>query len=165
MKLYEVNLAIEQIIERSVDPETGEIDDAVLGELTELQEQKSDILQWIAKKVLNVRADIGSLKAEETRLKDRRLRLEQLENRLIGILSRECQGQKTDLGVATISFRKTTRVDVVNLPDCLKWLKGNFHDDAIKVTEEVSKTKLKELLKDNEIPGAVEVTYQSASLR
>ena len=55
MKLYEVNLAIEDIFERMVDPETGEIigDDALMEELAALQMERGRILEYLAKLVLN----------------------------------------------------------------------------------------------------------------
>ncbi len=54
------------------------------------------------------------LEAEEKRLKDRRQRMEKRHENLIAILDRECGGQKTDLGVATLCYRKSTRVEVSN---------------------------------------------------
>ena len=64
MKLYEVNQAIEDIFERMVDPETGEIigDDALMEELGALQMERSRILEYLAKLVLNNKASIESIK-------------------------------------------------------------------------------------------------------
>ena len=114
MKLYEVNQAIEGIFELLVDPETGELlpDENLLEQLDALQLERSRILEYLAKLVLNTRSQMTALKEEEKRLKERRASLERKDERLMAILDRECAGQKTDCGVATICYRKTTRVEV-----------------------------------------------------
>ena len=58
MKLYEVNQAIEGIFELLVDPETGELlpDECLLEQLSALQLEKSRILEYLAKLVLNTKA-------------------------------------------------------------------------------------------------------------
>ena len=60
MKLYEVNQAIEDIFERMVDPDTGEIigDDALMEELAALQMERGRILEYLAKLVLNNKANM-----------------------------------------------------------------------------------------------------------
>ena len=104
MKLYEVNQAIEGIFELLVDPETGELlpDENLLEQLDALQLERSRILEYLAKLVLNTRSQMTALKEEEKRLKERRASLERKDERLMAILDRECAGQKTDCGVATI---------------------------------------------------------------
>ncbi|MCC8065615.1 MAG: siphovirus Gp157 family protein [Clostridiales bacterium] len=109
MKLYEVNQAIESVIDQMVDIETGEIlpvSDELMEQLNSLEMERDRILGYLAKLVLNTRAEAAALKEEETRLKNRRDRLEKKENRLMEILDRECGGEKTNLGVATLSYRK-----------------------------------------------------------
>ena len=112
MKLYEVNQAIEGIFDLLVDPETGELlpDENLMLQLEALQMERSRILEYLAKLVLNTRSQVAALKEEEKRLKERRAVLERKENRLMDILDRECHGEKTDCGVATICYRKTTKV-------------------------------------------------------
>ena len=74
MKLYEVNQAIEGIFELLVDPETGELlpDENLLAQLDALQMERSRILEYLAKLVLNTRSQMSALKEEEKRLKERR---------------------------------------------------------------------------------------------
>ena len=116
MKLYEINLEIMRLVDAiQFDEETGEIlgeADELFEQINALQMEKSKILEYLAKLVLNIRGDVASLKAEENRLKDRRQRLEKKEARLLRVLDRECAGQTTDLGVATLGYRKTSRVEV-----------------------------------------------------
>lgn len=169
MKLYEVNQAIEDIFERMVDPETGEIigDDALMEELAALQMERSRILEYLAKLVLNNRADIASINEEERRLRDRRSVLERKTDKLMEILDRECAGQKTDCGVATFCYRKTARVEVSDLDTAVAWLDENGHKDCYRIpSPEISKTEVKRLLADgSEIPGVELVQDYSCSLR
>ena len=63
MKLYEVNQAIEDIFEQLVDPDTGEVlaDEALMAQLEDLQLERNRILEYLAKLVLNTRAQAASL--------------------------------------------------------------------------------------------------------
>lgn len=171
MKLYEVNLKILSALDRlDFDPETGEIGeetDEVLAELDALQMEKARILEYIAKATLNVRSDAAELKAEEDRLKRRRQALERKEEKLIHILDRECGGEKTDLGVATLSYRKSESVEVSDAAKAVAWLRDNGHEDCVRVpAPEVAKDAVKKLLKgDVEIPGVAIVAKNNCSLK
>jgi DNA-binding transcriptional MerR regulator len=96
MRLYEVNQEIQRLLLLiEPDPETGVIPDncdEILEQLNALTMKRSDILEYLAKVVLDIRADISALKAEEKRLKERRTVLEHKEERLMQILDRECAG-------------------------------------------------------------------------
>ena len=171
MKLYEVNEAIQSLLlQLEPDPETGEIamdDDAILAELNGLQMERSRILEYLAKLTLNARAEAAALKDEEKRLRDRRASLERRDERLMVILDRECNGEKTDCGVATISYRKTTRVEVADSEKAVRWLKRNKHLDCFRVpAPEVAKTEVKKLLTaGKKVPGTTLVQDVSCSLR
>ena len=171
MRLYEVNQEIQRLLLLiEPDPETGEVPDncdELLEQLNALTMKRSDILEYLAKVVLDIRADITALKAEERRLKDRRTILEHKEDRLMQVLDRECAGQKTDCGVATISYRKTTRVDVSDAEKAVRWLKRNKYTDCYRIPEpEVSKTNVRRLLQDGvNVPGVVLTQDMSCSLR
>lgn len=169
MKLYEVNQAIEDIFSLLVDPETGEVipDEALLAQLESLQMERSRILEYLAKLVLNTRSQVSELKEEEKRLKERRAMLERKDDRLMAILDRECHGEKTDCGVATICYRKTTKVDVRDDATAISWLMENGHPQCYKVpAPEISKSEVKKLLTaGTEVPGVALVQDYSCSLR
>ena len=171
MRLYEVNQEIQRLLLLiEPDPETGVIPDncdEVLEQLNALAMKRSDILEYLAKIVLDIRADISSVKVEEKRLKARRTVLEHKEERLMQILDRECAGQKTDCGVATVSYRKTTRVDVSDAAKAVRWLKRNKYTDCFRIPEpEVSKINVKRLLQDGvTVPGVSLTQDMSCSLR
>ena len=170
MKLYEVNAAIQELLLMlEPDPETGEVaaTDDIIEQLGQLEMERSAILEYLAKVVLDTRAGIDALKNEEKRLKERRLAMERKDERLMQILDRECAGQKTDCGVATICYRKTTRVEVSDDQTAITWLMENGHYNCYKQpAPEVSKSEVKKLLQGGtEVPGLALVQDLSCSLR
>ena len=176
MKLYEVDMAIQEVLmklEDVIDPDTGEIlsspdaADEVLSELEALQMEKTRILEYLAKVTLNTRAEAAAIKAEEDRLKKRRQSLEHKEERLMGIIDRECEGEKTDLGIAVVSYRKSEKLDVTDPKAAIVWLHANGHDDCIKIADpEVRKDDVKKMVKaGTEVPGTVLVAKNNCSLR
>lgn len=169
MKLYEVNQAIEDIFGLLVDPETGEVipDESLMAQLESLQMERSRILEYLAKLVLNTRSQVSGLKEEEKRLKERRAMLERKDERLMSILDRECHGEKTDCGVATVCYRRTTKVDVSDNATAISWLMENGHPQCYKVpAPEISKSEVKKLLTaGTEVPGVALVQDYSCSLR
>ena len=171
MKLYEVNMAIQSALDRlDFDPETGEVGEnteEVLNELDSLQMERDRILEYVAKVALNTRSDAAALKAEEERLKKRRQALERKEEKLIHILDRECGGVKTDLGFATLSYRKSESVEVSDSAKAVAWLHDNGHSDCVRIpAPEVMKDAVKKLIKnDAKIPGVKLVTKNNCSLK
>ena len=160
MKLYDINQQLETLIlALEPDPETGEIpanEEDILAQINSLAMERMDILQYLAKLALNAKADIASLKEEEKRLKDRRQRLEKRHENLIDLLDRECGGKKTDLGVATLLFRKSSRVEITDTSLAYEWLKAHGHESCYTLPPpEISKSAVGKLLDAGEkIPGA-----------
>lgn len=171
MKLYEINAEILRLTDQiEFDEETGEIlcdIDAIYDAIGALQMEKKSILEYLAKIVLNLRAEAAAVKTEEQRLKERRERLTRKEERLMKILDRECAGEKTDLGIATFSYRKTSHVDVSDAAKAIRWLKRNKHLDCFRVpAPEVAKTEVKKLINaGTKVPGCAVVEDYSCSLR
>jgi hypothetical protein len=171
MKLYEINTEILRLTDQiEFDEETGEIFcdiDAIYAAIETIQLEKKSILEYLAKIVLNLRAEAAALKAEEQRLKMRRERLTKKEERLMKILDRECAGEKTDLGVATFSYRNTSHVDVLDMAKAIHWLESNKHFDCFRIPDpEVAKTEIKKLINaGTNVPGCVVVEDYSCSLK
>lgn len=170
MKLYEVNEALENLLLLlEPDPETGEVSadfDSVLAEINALHMERSRILEYLAKLVINCRSDAAAIKTEEDRLKERRQRVERKADRIMEILKRECGGENTDCGVATVRYRNTEKLDVSDSIATIEWLEQHGYDTFIRYKEpEVSKSDVKKLIKAGaEIPGAAIVKEQSCSL-
>lgn len=175
MKLYEINKAILDILDRmGVDPDTGEVIDGdgdkseeTWAELSALQMEKNRILEYLAKEVLNTRADQDALKTEEERLKAKRRVKEKREERLMHILDRECDGVKTDLGVATVAYRRSEVLDVQDTNEAVQWLKDHDLERCIKyIAPEIRKDEVKKLWKGGkQIPGTELVEKRNCSLR
>ena len=171
MKLYEVNMAIQAALDRlDFDPETGEIGEnteAVLQELDSLEMERDRILEYIAKAALNIRSNAVALKAEEDRLSKRRKALERKEEKLVSILDRECGGEKKDLGFATVSYRKSESVEVLDSAKACAWLHDNGHNDCVRIKPpEVIKDEVKKLIKnDANIPGVKLVEKNNCSVK
>ena len=171
MKLYEINEAILRLTDQiSVDEETGEILcdlDAICAAIDALQMERRSILEYLAKLTLNLRSEAAAVKAEEARLRDRRARLEKKEARLMQILDRECAGTKTDLGVATFQYRRTSRVEVTDPAKAVAWLKRRKLTDCFRVpAPEVAKAEVKKLLTaGTKVPGCAVVEDRSYSLK
>ena len=171
MKLYEVNMAIMEVIESYVDLETGEL----LGDPEEMQEQldmlemeKDRILEYLARIVLNDGAEEGALKEEIDRLVERKRKLTRHKEKILKIIDRECAGTKRDLGIATVNYRKSTTLEIDDEEKAVNWLNEHGHEDCVKVAKPtVSKEKAKPLLtKGNiEIPGLRLEEHNNMSLK
>ena len=171
MHLYEVNAQIALLVQQlEVDEETGEIiatSDDIIEQLNALDMERSRILEYVAKLTLEIRAEAAALKAEEIRLAERRRICERKEERLMQVLDRECGGQKTDLGIATLRYRTTSRVEVSDATKAINWLRRHKCRDCIRTRDpEVDKTAVRQLLNGgSKIPGIALVTSQSCSLK
>lgn len=171
MKLYEINEQIQALSDAiDFDPETGEIlgdADSLFDEINKLQMEKKSVLSYLAKLVLNLRAEKSALKLEELRLKNRRERLEKKEERLMQVLNRECDGEKTDLGIATISYRKTSRVEVEDAEKAVRWLRRHKYTACFRVpAPEVAKNEVRKLLgSGTKVPGCSLIEDMSCSLK
>lgn len=171
MHLYEINGEIARLTDEiEFDSQTGEIlcdIEAIEQQIMSLQMEKKSILTWLAKLVLNLRSESAAIKAEEARLRERRERLDKKAERIMKILDRECAGEKTDLGVATFFYRRTSHVDVSDAAKAVRWLKRNKHPDCYRIpAPEVAKAEVKKLINaGTKVPGCTVVEDYSCSLR
>ena len=171
MKVYEVNQQIDALLQMlEPDLETGEIpsdEEEIIARIHDLAMKREDILQYLAKLALNLRAESAMLKAEENRLKQRRDLTDRREGRLIQILDRECGGETTDLGVATLSYRRTSHVEVTDEAKAVSWLKRHKFTEAFRVpAPSVYKAEVKKLLSAGQkVPGCTVVDDRSCSLK
>ena len=171
MKLYEINSELITLLDRlEPDPETGEVPanyEEIIEEINALSLQREEILQYLAKLVMNLRSVAAAIKEEETRLKKRREAFEGREQRVMRVLDRECGGQTTDLGIATLSYRRTSRVDISDEASAVKWLKEHDYTSAFKVPEPtVYKAEVKKLISTGqEIPGCALIEDRACNLK
>lgn len=149
MKLYEINKAIEDVIENgfSVNEETGELlfTENDLDRLYATFEEKVENTALVIKNYANL---VEGMKQEEKNLKARREQVEKKIEYLKGYLGHFLNGEKFTSAKCAISYRKSSFVvveDIGSLPD--KYLRT-------KTVIEPSKACLKESLnKGEEIKG------------
>lgn len=150
MTLYEIDQAIMNL----ADPETGEISD--FDALDSLQMERDQKIENIACYYKNLVSDAAALKAEETAFSDRRKAAERKAERLKEYLSYALSGEKFQTPKCSVTFRKTTRVQVDNPSVAIEWAEINGHRECVKyLAPEIGKTELGKILKSGqEIPGA-----------
>lgn len=155
MKLYELEndyLALMQAIDDEEIPEELISDtlEAIVGEV----EVKADNIACLLK---NVEADIAAIKAEETRLSERRKAKEKAHERLKQYLSDVLQRMgidKVETARSKITFRKSESVEL-DEDTFIAWATENRDDLLTYSAPKANKTEIKKALKNGaEIVGA-----------
>ena len=169
MTIYEIDAQIRELLDKMVDPDTGEVNDDTdaLEALDALTMERNSKLENVACYYKNVSADAAAIKTEESALKKRRETLERKAERLKRYLSDNLNGQKFQSPRAVVTFRKTERVEIGNAALAIASLKSGGHEDALRFKEpEIDKAKVKQYLKDGmDIPGVTLETGLSPSIQ
>jgi len=154
MTLYEINSNIEMILATMVDEETGEVNEESLKALEEMQIAKEEKRENIALYAKNLRAFCDSLKQEKLALAERQKQAENKYERIMSYLQCELDGEKLETSKVKVSYRKTISAVFDDAEICRKWLEDNRYFNAYKVEYSVSKSAVKELMKEGkDIPG------------
>lgn len=155
MKLYELThdyMSLMQAIDNEELPEEAIAD--TLEAITAGIEEKADSIACLLK---NLDADIVAIKAEETRLAERRKAKEKSIERIKQYLSESLQNagiDKVETARNRITFRKSESVEV-NEDAFIKWASVHRDDLLTYSAPKVNKTEVKKALKDGiEIVGA-----------
>ena len=154
MKLYEIDEALAQCF----DPETGEIVDSDAYE--DLQGERDKKIEGIACIIKNRQALIDALKAEKKRMDDRIATLENQNDNTKAFLDSVLDGHRFETEKAVCSYRKSTRVDIVDM--------SKIPDEYLNVKTEIApmKTAIKQALKDNkEVPGCALIETNNLSIK
>ena len=167
LTLYEIDKAIEMALanalEESIDPETGEILQGGFEELEQLSEARELKLENIGAYIKNLSAQVTMLKTEEDNLKERRQATEKKIERLKGYVSNSlinANQSKFESPKVAFSFRKSTKVEVVNL--------DLVPEEYIKteIKKSADKTAIGRLLKaDQAVPGCELITSQNLQIK
>lgn len=145
MTIYQIDEAILGCI----DPETGEVNADMLGELMMKRDQKiENIACWIKNLTSDARELKEEKKALEERIKAKDNRAESLKKYLEGIL----EGQKFETPKCAVSFRKSQSVNISDLSAIpLKFLR-------VKPAEaEADKMAIKAVIKNGETVSGAEL--------
>lgn len=161
MKLYEINAALEALLEM-VDPETGELvcDMDQLEELTIAREEK---LEGLALYTKNMDAMAKAIREEEKALAERRRNLENRSERAKNYLTEMLAGEKLTTSKVAVSYRKSEAVELGE--EFLPWAVAN--DAYLRYKDpEPDKAMIKSALKAGIIiPGAELVSKTSVQIK
>lgn len=144
MTLYEIDQAIQGL----VDPETGELMDYEA--FAALQMDRDAKIENMALWYKDLMADAKAIKEEADTLNERRKALENKAERLKSYLSLALDGEKFQTARCSVTFRKTSSVQVSNPEALIRWLEQNGYDaECVKYKEpDVSKTGIGKLIKE-----------------
>ena len=162
MKLYEINAALQELLDQ-VDPETGELT-CDLEQLEALTLEREDKLEGLALYAKNAKAEAAAIREEEKALAERRKALETRADRAMAFLDAELGGENFHTPRVAVSHRRTESVEIG--AEFLDWAR-TFGDQYLRFTDpEPDKKAIKTALKAGEIiPGAEIVSKYSMSIK
>ena len=152
MTIFEIDRQKLDLIENSVDPETGELilDESQLEALQMDRDRKIENLLMLYKDTL---AQSKVIKDEIENLKGRQSVLDNKAERLKRFAENVLKGEKFETAKVKVSYRSSEAVEISD--SFIAWAKAN-RDDLLKYKEpEIDKKAVKDALKNNEeIVGA-----------
>ena len=155
MTLYEINSQLSALLDRIVDPETGEITD--FAPLDALQLERSKKIENTACYIKNLRVLEDGIAGEVKALQERKKRIANKCRQLSSYLQDNRNGEKFETSRCSISFRRSHPVEVADASAAIEWLAHEGYDDCLRYkAPELSKSGLKELLDSGvEVPGCL----------
>ena len=144
MTLYEIDKSITDLMESSVDPETGEIQDITdaLDALTMEQGQKRENIALFIK---DLSAEAAAIRNEEKALADRRRVTENKAERLKNYLMASLAGEKFSTPKVSVSYRNSTAVYIEDEAEFLR-----EHPEYARIKTEIDRAGIKDALKKGE---------------
>ena len=136
MKPCEINQEIEKLLNQAETTRKEALsEEELFAQISALGLKRDELLQSVAGLALEARENVRSLKAKEKRLKERRLRMQRREERLIAFLGRACGGKQTDLGTATLYYRENSHVEITDAQNAASSLRGSGHEECFRMPE------------------------------
>ena len=160
MKLYEIDSAIEDLLDR----ETGEISDVeAFANLRMMREEKLEGAALYAK---NLASDIKALQEEEKNLHERRTVLEHKRERLERWLSTVLDGEKFSTPRCDVRFRRSQALEITDERTLREWLAMSAPSYLIAQDPKIDKAGIKDAVKSGaEIPCVELVTRQNIAIK
>ena len=155
MTLYEIDSRLRELMDNSVDPETGEFT-ADPEEWANLQMARDEKIENTALYIKNLRADALAIKAEVDTLNKRKKRLESKIAWLESNLDYSLAGQMFETSRCSVKFKLNPEsVRYTDEKAAMAWA-VEYAQECIKFAPpELSKSAIKAKLKEGEeIPGA-----------
>ena len=150
MTIYEIDQSIMEL----VDPETGELLDCAAFERLQLERERK--LEGMALWVKDLTATAAAIGEEIKALQGRKQAAERKAEHLKAYLSALLAGEKFQTPRCSVTYRRTTAVEVENPEKLIRWLEDSGYDDCVKYKPpELSKSEVGKLLKGGvAVPGA-----------
>lgn len=154
--LWEIDAQIEELMDKLIDEETGEVNEEAMEELDKLNIDRKTKLENCGIMMKELTNEITALKDEINALKTRaRVKTNKLES-LSEYVKKSLNGEKFETSKVAYGYRRAQRVDIVNediVPD--SWCR-------FETKRSVMKDVVKKALKNGEVvPGCTltEVTH------
>lgn len=113
MKLYEINHEIEDLLEKFIDPDTGEIlDEQLAAAYDTLQMARSEKIENIGLFIKDLEAEAKAIKEEAKNLTARAKAAENRADSLKAYLQYCLGGEKFKTPTLSVSYRKSQKVEV-----------------------------------------------------
>jgi len=112
MTLWEIDKNIEAILEDAIDPETGEISEDLFEQYEKLQMDRDQKVENIVCYIKDLKAEAAAIKEEKANLDKRARSAENKADRLKQYLEFCLHGEKFSSPRGSVSYRKTTKVEV-----------------------------------------------------
>ena len=143
--LYEIDSQIREMLDNSIDMETGEIllDEEALNQLQIDREKK---IENICLYIKEQTAFADALRKEEQELAKRRRTMENKVERLKKYLSNSLNGEKFETTRAKVTFRNSSKVEVDD--EFISWAKESGKELLRYKEPEPDKTVIKKMLSE-----------------
>ena len=144
--LYDIDAKIMECMANCIDPDTGEITNSE--QLEALQMERQTKLENVALYIKNLKADAAMYKAEKQAFAERQAAAEKRAESLSEWLKNALGGQKFKTEKAEVNFRKTSKVEVLDI-----W---ELNEDFVKYSDPTpDKAAIKRAIKaGEEVKGA-----------
>ena len=155
--LYEIDEKILECVANCIDPDTGEI--VSNEQLESLQMERQTKLENVALYIKNLKADAAMYKVEKQAFAERQAAAEKRAESLSEWLKNALDGQKFKTEKAEVSFRKTQKVEILDIWD--------LNEDLLKYSDPTpDKAAIKRAIKaGEEVKGAKLVDDISISIK
>lgn len=169
MKLSEISANIQYLFDEFVDKETGELSEQVFDQLEAMQIEESEKIESLALLSEQLKAESEIIKEKTKSMIERAKQKESKADRIKAYLSNYLLSQnrmKFETPYVLLSFRKSTKTEIVNEQSVYDFAKSHAILNLIKVKEEISKTAIANAIKSGvEIPGAILIESQNIQIK
>lgn len=142
LSLYHIDQALEALI----DPDTGELLDYDAFEQLQMDRERKieNMVCWSK----SLDAEAKAIRDEEKELAERRRTMERKRDRLRDYVDRALDGHPFQTVKCSVSYRKSTAVEITNMENLVQWCLDNGYDSKVTyAAPTVAKSDIAPLLK------------------